>query len=164
MSWDALKEHRWRLLCAGAVAAALVALLLLSFFREWSRTVWHTPLAGRVIGPDPGHGGVDGGAASKSGVVEKEVTLKIALHLRDYLQEAGALVIMTREKDTDLADSSVRGLSRRKTQDLMRRVRIVKESGADALISIHLNAIPSPRWKGAQTFYHPGNEENKKLA
>jgi len=73
-------------------------------------------------------------------------------------------VIMTREKDTDLADSSVRGLSRRKTQDLMRRVRIVKESGADALISIHLNAIPSPRWKGAQTFYHPGNEENKKLA
>jgi len=164
MSWDALKEHRWRLLCAGAVAAALVALLLLSFFREWSRTVWHMPLAGRVIVLDPGHGGVDRGAVSKSGVVEKEVTLKIALHLRDYLQEAGALVIMTREKDTDLADSSVRGLSRRKTQDLMRRVRIVKESGADALISIHLNAIPSPRWKGAQTFYHPGNEENKKLA
>ena len=108
--------------------------------------------------------GADGGAVSKSGVVEKEVALKIALHLRDYLQEAGALVVMTREKDTDLADSGTRGLSRRKTEDLMRRVRIVKESGADALVSIHLNAIPSPRWKGAQTFYHPESEENKKLA
>ena len=42
-------------------------------------------------------------AVSKDGVVER-VTLKIA-HLRDYLQEAGALVVMTREKDTDLADA-----------------------------------------------------------
>jgi N-acetylmuramoyl-L-alanine amidase len=162
--WDTVKEHRRRLLWAGAVVAALVALLLWSIPREWSRTAWNMPLAGRVIVLDPGHGGVDGGAVSKTGVVEKEVALRIALHLRDFLQEAGALVIMTRERDTDLADSGTRGLSRRKTQDLMQRVRIVKESGADALVSIHLNAIPSPRWKGAQTFYHPESEENKKLA
>lgn len=31
-------------------------------------------------------------------------------------------------------------------------------------ISIHLNAIPSPRWHGAQTFYFPAKEENQTLA
>ena len=41
--------------------------------------------------------------------MEKDVALNIALHLRDYLQEeAGALVVMTREKDTDLADADTR--------------------------------------------------------
>ena len=165
-AWKAMtREHRWRLLWMGGVFAALVvSLYYWAIPRDLSRTAWNMPLSGRVIVLDPGHGGADGGAVSKTGVVEKEVTLKIAGHLRDYLQEAGALVIMTREKDTDLADGATRSLSRRKTQDLMRRVQIVKECGADILVSIHLNAIPSPRWKGAQTFYHPGSEENKKLA
>lgn len=159
-----LKQHRWRLLWSGVVCAGLMAFIFMTIPRELSQPASSMPLSGRVIVLDPGHGGPDGGAISKSGLVEKEVALKIAFYLRDYLQEAGALVVMTRDRDTDLADDDTRGLSRRKTQDLMRRIRIVKESGADALISIHLNAIPSSRWKGAQTFYHPEAEENKRLA
>ncbi|SMO79482.1 N-acetylmuramoyl-L-alanine amidase CwlD [Melghirimyces algeriensis] len=127
----------------------------------FSRNTWSMPLSGQVIVLDPGHGGQDGGARSKDGILEKDIALTIALLLRDYLQESGALVIMTREQDHDLADQ---GTSRRKAQDLMRRVDIVKKSKADAFISIHLNAIPSPRWSGAQTFYYPTMEQNQQLA
>lgn len=116
------------------------------------------PLSGHVVAIDPGHGGRDGGAVSASGIVEKDVTLAISLSLRDYLQEAGAIVIMTRETDIELAnpDSNVS----QKRQDLMNRVKIVNESGADFMISIHLNSIGSSRWSGAQTFYQPKRDES----
>ncbi|RYL89857.1 N-acetylmuramoyl-L-alanine amidase CwlD [Sporolactobacillus sp. THM7-4] len=121
---------------------------------------WHLPLSGRVIVVDPGHGGADGGAVGGD-TKEKEIALKIAFDLRDYLQEAGALVLMTRDSDTDLADEDS---GRRKTQDLIRRAAFIKKVNPDAFISIHLNAIPSPRWRGAQTFYHPKSEFNQKMA
>jgi N-acetylmuramoyl-L-alanine amidase len=148
------------------VGAALAAIFLWGVATygipgDFSRNVWSMPLSGKVIVLDPGHGGYDGGAVSRSGLQEKGVTLKISLLLRDYLQESGALVIMTREVDKDLAGT---GYRRRKAADLMERARIVRTSDADAFISIHLNAIPSPRWSGAQTFYYPTLESNKKLA
>jgi len=123
-----------------------------------------SPLAGKVVVLDPGHGGPDGGAVSPSGLVEKAVALQVAQYLRDYLQQAGALVRMTRETDTDLAKAKTRGYSRRKTEDLMKRARIVNESQADILISIHLNSFPNPRYSGAQTFYCSKLEESRKLA
>jgi N-acetylmuramoyl-L-alanine amidase len=110
---------------------------------------------------DPGHGGMDGGAVSKSGLVEKDIALAIAKDLRDYLQEAGALVKMTREDDRDLADDSAEV---RKRQDLERRVDFINSSSADLVISIHLNSIPSPKWRGAQTFYNPIRKDNAIIA
>ena len=47
-------------------------------------------LKGKVIVLDPGHGGYDPGVM-KNGIEEKEIVLKIAFKLRDYLQAAGAL-------------------------------------------------------------------------
>ncbi|MGA8943661.1 MAG: N-acetylmuramoyl-L-alanine amidase CwlD [Thermoactinomyces sp.] len=122
------------------------------------------PLNGKVIVLDPGHGGPDGGAVSRTGTQEKNITLRIAFYLQDYLQEAGALVYLTREKDQDLASPGTEKIRSRKAEDLMRRIHFVKEKKADALISIHLNAIPSPLWSGAQTFYYPAKEENRRLA
>ncbi|MGA9174546.1 MAG: N-acetylmuramoyl-L-alanine amidase CwlD, partial [Thermoactinomyces sp.] len=113
---------------------------------------------------DAGHGGPDGGAVSQQGLVEKDVTLRIAHYLQDYLHGAGALVFLTRENDTDLANPNTKRLRLRKAEDLMRRVYLIKEKNVDAFISIHLNAIPSPRWSGAQTFYNPVREDNKRLA
>jgi N-acetylmuramoyl-L-alanine amidase len=122
------------------------------------QTSWSAlPLAGRVIALDAGHGGLDGGAVSASGIVEKEITLAIALLLRDYLQEAGAAVIMTREDDSEHVNPGVIG---RKRQDLTKRVEIVNNSNADLMISIHLNSIGSSRWRGAQTFYQPNRSED----
>ncbi|MFC7394881.1 N-acetylmuramoyl-L-alanine amidase CwlD [Scopulibacillus cellulosilyticus] len=141
----------------------LIAFINYEILQRHSWSSWHLPLSGKVIVIDPGHGGPDGGAEGGD-LKEKKVALSVAKHLRDYLQESGALVLMTREHDTDLADEGKKGLSQRKTQDLQRRAEFIKNSDADAVISIHLNAIPSPKWRGAQTFYHPKSEENEKMA
>jgi N-acetylmuramoyl-L-alanine amidase CwlD len=122
---------------------------------------WHLPLSGRVIVVDAGHGGLDGGAVGGD-TVEKELNLAIARDLRDYLQESGALVVMTRDSDDDLADENYTG--RHKTQDLLRRADLIEKAHPDAVISVHMNAIPSARWHGAQTFYYPKSMENQKFA
>lgn len=142
----------------------LLVILFQDVEEQASQKVWDLPLSGRIIALDPGHGGLDGGAVSKKGLEEKDVTLSIALYLRDFLQEAGALVVMTREEDKDLADEGTRGYSRRKTEDLKQRVRFVNESTADVLVGIHLNAIGSSKWYGAQTFYFPGRKESERMA
>lgn len=152
-----------RMLIFIAVGLGLILSVVGSFWVDRPTTI-HLPLSGHVIAIDAGHGGPDGGAVSKSGIVEKDITLKVALILRDYLQESGALVVMTRETDRDLAEEGTKGYSKRKTQDLMQRVHLIKEKQADTLVSIHLNAIPSPKWSGAQTFYHPSLEESRALA
>lgn len=151
----------YRLFLLTIAIGALVYITLQQQDEEDTWSAWVVPLSGKVIVLDPGHGGMDGGAVSKSGIVEKHITLEIARYLRDYLQEAGALVLMTREGDYDLADKDA---PIRKKQDLERRAELVNMSNTDLMISIHTNAIPSPRWRGAQTFYNPSREENKRLA
>ncbi|KOO40904.1 N-acetylmuramoyl-L-alanine amidase CwlD [Priestia koreensis] len=124
---------------------------------------WNLPLSGKIVIIDAGHGGPDGGAVGDE-VLEKDVTLKISLMIRDYLQGQGALVMMTRDDDYDLADEQIKGYGRRKVEDLKKRLKLINESSADMYLSIHLNAIPSAKWRGAQTFYHGSLEENKNLA
>ncbi|MTT32728.1 N-acetylmuramoyl-L-alanine amidase CwlD [Terrilactibacillus sp. BCM23-1] len=146
------------LICVAALIFGLINYKLIS---QNSGKHWNLPLSGRIIVLDAGHGGPDGGATG-GGILEKNVTLSIAEHLKDYLQQSGAVVVMTREEDKDLADEDPTG--RRKTQDLMRRVALIKKTDPDCVVSIHLNAIPSERWRGAQTFYFPKSKENESLA
>lgn len=156
-------KPRWKLVI---VLTSLMLLFIIFQYRSMEKEAWSSwnlPLAGKIIYLDPGHGGPDGGA-QRDGVSEKEITLTVSLKLRDYLQEQGALVFMTRETDKDLASSQTRGYSKRKTEDLKKRLQLINESESDLFISIHLNAIPSPRWSGAQTFYSPHFKENKRAA
>lgn len=147
----------------------LAGFILLLFLFQWqfsdnnSWESWNLPLTGKVIYLDPGHGGPDGGAVGST-LQEKDVALSISLKLRDYLQEQGALVLMTREEDVDLADKDTSGYSRRKVEDLKKRVEIINKSEAELFLSIHLNAIPSAKWSGAQTFYHGKFVENENVA
>lgn len=155
------------LLKLGAAAAlAVLTVFMLSFELPHSETwnYWTMPLSGKVIAVDAGHGGPDGGATSKEGMNEKDVNLAIAKHLRNYLQEAGAIVVMTREEDKDLAAPGTKGYSKRKTEDLVQRAKLIEKADADLMISIHLNSIPSPKWHGAQTFYHSAKPGGKILA
>ena len=147
------------------VAIGLVTLFLLvtfQFVSENSWNSWNLPLSGKVIILDPGHGGPDGGA-SNSGVLEKDISLSVSNMIRDYLQEQGALVLMTREDDSDLA-GDVQGYRARKREDLRQRVELINQSQADMYLSIHLNAFPSSQSHGAQTFYTLRYKENKELA
>lgn len=147
------------------VAIGIITVLFVHHFpthHTWDK--FSLPLAGHTVIIDAGHGGADGGAVSKSGIVEKDLNLALVLQLRDYLQQAGAVAIVTREGDYDLADQDTKSYSRRKTEDLIKRADVVNNSKASVFISIHMNSIPSPKWSGAQTFYYPSLEENKHLS
>ncbi|KPV44191.1 hypothetical protein AN477_08625 [Alicyclobacillus ferrooxydans] len=121
-------------------------------------------LLGRTIVLDPGHGAPDSGARSDSGILEKDITLSVALKLSQLLQQAGANVVLTRTTDDDLASEHDRHAGRRQSTDLRNRVLTAKAKHADAFISIHCNAVPSERWTGAQTLYQRGNPAGEKLA
>lgn len=148
----------------------LVLLIILVVFpgkvKQTLLTIEQLPLAGKVIVIDPGHGGQDGGAVAGDSekTEEKTITLEVANMVRNYLEQAGAIVYLTRETDTDLADEQLRGFSNRKSQDLRRRLQFIHDQDADLFITIHLNSLPSKRWRGAQTFFYPRFEENKQLA
>lgn len=122
------------------------------------------PLAGKTIVLDPGHGGPDGGAVGSDDTLEKDIALEVSKELRNYLQQSGAIVYLTRETDTDLADENTKGLSRRKAEDIRKRMEFIHSHDADLFLTIHLNAIPSTKWSGAQTFYFPKSDEGKHLA
>ncbi|CAM4085674.1 N-acetylmuramoyl-L-alanine amidase CwlD [Mesobacillus thioparans] len=156
-----LKKLKIGLFAAGL--AVLFLILQYDFTENDSWESWNLPLSGKIIYLDPGHGGVDPGAGDDD-PFEKEIALNVSLKLRDYLQQQGALVIMTRETDIDLADKGLKGYSKRKVQDLKRRLDLINESEADFFATIHLNAIPSSKWRGAQTFYSTNFKENKRAA
>lgn len=144
-----------------------VLILLLRFPIKPVDPTWNTwslPLSGKVIVIDPGHGGPDGGAVASDQTEEKDIALSVSKKLRDYLQQVGGIIYMTREEDKDLAHKDTKGLSRRKSEDIRNRLAFIHEKQADLFVSIHLNATPSPRWRGAQTFYAPHLDENKHLA
>ena len=154
------KWHIWAFITG---LFTLIFLFQYQFFNEDTWEQWNLPLTGKVFILDPGHGGPDGGAVGGD-ILEKDVALQVSLYLRDYLQEQGAFVLMTRETDVDLADPNTKGYSRRKGEDLRRRVEMVNHSNGDMFISLHLNAIPSPKWRGAQTFYYRSLEDNERVA
>ena len=115
------------------------------------------PLQGYTILVDAGHGGTDGGAMAKdSGVLEKELNLKVAIALRDALEQSGAQVIMTRETDMEL--------NRNKRADLTARLDLANQGHADMLISIHMNEYRTRGESGPQVFYRSGQEQSRLLA
>ncbi|MBM7663325.1 N-acetylmuramoyl-L-alanine amidase [Bacillus mesophilus] len=146
----------------GILAFILIIQNQLTSNDSWN--TWNLPLSGEVIVLDPGHGGIDGGASYGDEVFERDIALDIVLKVKDYLQEQGALVLMTREDHNDIADPDTKGVRNRKVEDLKNRVKFINGSDASSFITIHLNAIPAERWRGAQTFYYGSLEENKRLA
>ena len=158
-----MKVKQWMMTIFVILGIFLIFYFLKERFTNSVWNAWNLPLSGRIIYLDAGHGGVDGGA-EHGDAVEKVIALSITKKLRDYLQQQGALVLMTRETDKDLADEDTKGLSRRKVLDLKRRVELINSSDTDLYISIHLNSIPSSRWRGAQTFYSNRFIENKIVA
>lgn len=112
------------------------------------------------IAVDAGHGGYDPGTSSADGVSEKDVNLAIALKLREVLLLNGYDVVLTRDEDEDFLMTS----GPKKQKDMNARKKIIEESGAHYLISIHTNSIPSPKWRGAQTFYQSDREQSSSLA
>ena len=109
---------------------------------------------------DAGHGGVDGGATSCTGVLESEINLQISLRLNDLFHLLGIDTIMIRTTDASIYTKG-KTIAAKKVSDLKERVRIINESENGVLVSIHQNHFADPRYSGAQTFYAktPGSKE-----
>ena len=116
----------------------------------------------KVILIDPGHGGIDGGAKSKAGTIEKDINLQISLKLRDNLEEKGYKVYMTRDEDEGLYQKG-NTIKEKKREDLNRRVEMKKETNCDIFVSIHQNMFPQSKCYGAQVWY-ASNENSYNLA
>jgi len=81
-----------------------------------------------IIVLDPGHGGIDNGTVSSTGVMEKSIVLDMALLLRDQLERSGRYrVVMTRTDDSFIP--------------LIDRVRMARIRQAALFVSIHADAL-----------------------
>jgi len=101
---------------------------------------------------DAGHGGADGGCMRGS-VLEKDINLSIATHIKEQLNERGYEVLMTREGD--------------ETISLEDRVKLANENGATIYISIHQNSCDEEveNVHGIETYYSSESEtDSKRLA
>lgn len=116
-----------------------------------------------VVVIDPGHGGIDGGTSSASGVHESDINLDIAFKLRSIFEENGWKVVMTREEDIGLYSESG-SIRSKKMQDLVNRKKIIEKTEPDYVFMIHLNSFPQSSCFGAQTFYPSKSEESKLLS
>ena len=103
---------------------------------------------------DAGHGGVDGGATSCSGILEKHLNLEIALRLNDLLQMLGMQTKMIRTMDTSIHTEG-ETIAAKKVSDLKHRVQIANNATNGILVSIHQNTYPSSQYSGAQVFFGP---------
>lgn len=119
-------------------------------------------LKGKIICIDPGHGGTDVGAIGHVGnkdVYEKNITLSIALPLRDMLTSAGAKVVMTRETDKDVygpwADAD---------PELQARCDVANEAHADAFVSIHIDSFTNSSVDGTTAYYNAKSSRDLLLA
>jgi N-acetylmuramoyl-L-alanine amidase len=102
----------------------------------------HFPLTTVVI--DPGHGGKDYGAQGPTGLFEKEVTLDIALKVRELLKERlGLKVVLTRTGDY-FVSLKERSATANHAKD---------GAPADLFISIHTNAHRSSKIGGFEAYY-----------
>ncbi len=103
---------------------------------------------------DPGHGGMDGGASSSDGTLEKDINLAIAKQLAGMAEQYGCAAILTRETDEWLCRTEEGSIRSRKTADLKARRELIREYKPDITVSIHLNSFKEdPNVKGAQVFY-----------
>lgn len=103
-----------------------------------------------IITLDPGHGGNDLGALGKNGSKEKDNTLSQSLILKNYLEEQGFKVYLTRSKDEFI--------------DLNTRKNIADNYESDLLISIHNNSFMDSKVNGIESWNYPNSVSGRKAS
>ena len=94
----------------------------------------------KLITIDPGHGGKDFGVNSPQGIVEKSVTLRVAMRIENLLTEMGHRGILTRTRDVQLA--------------VEQRGSVGNHYGSQVYLSIHVGGSPSPETRGPVVYLH----------
>lgn len=104
-----------------------------------------------VVVIDPGHGGIDSGAVSRSGVLEKSVVLQFAHEFAEALRETGLYdVHLTRDDDVFIP--------------LAGRVRFAQSLSADLFISVHADSLVRHRELRGATVYTLSDRASDQIA
>jgi N-acetylmuramoyl-L-alanine amidase len=104
----------------------------------------------KTIVIDPGHGGKDPGALGQRGTEEKDITLKVAVKLRDLLiKQPGIRVLMTRERDEFI--------------ELENRAKFANAQDADLFVSIHVNSHTKRSVKGIEIYHFGAAKDQRAL-
>ena len=152
-------------LIIGCIMISILAISLKSGFLNKNLQAVNSNIKNqKTVILDAGHGTPDEGASSKTGVTEATINLSITLKTKEFLEQNGYKVILTRKNNNGIYDSNCTTIREKKNSDLRNRVKIANQSDADIFVSIHLNKIPEEKYWGWQTFYKNKNEEGKKLA
>lgn len=109
----------------------------------------------RTVVIDAGHGGHDPGAIGRTGLKEKDVTLKIAKSLKAILDKDGKKFGITKVHLTRSTDKFI---------PLEERTGIAKKLGADLFISIHCNAARNKNAYGTETYILSFTNDQRSLA
>ena len=144
-------EKKW----ISGYAVILSLTLLITCWSSHAVTVFseNAPIKRRnTIVIDPGHGGIDGGATSCTGILESRFNLEISLRLNDLFHFLGYQTKMIRTEDISVYREGDT-IARKKISDLKERVRMVGETENPVLLSIHQNYFPDGQYSGAQVFY-----------
>ena len=104
----------------------------------------------KVIVLDPGHGGQDPGAISRTGKFEKDLTLKMGKELRNKLEKAGYRVVMTRDRDMAIP--------------LRKRIDKAHQAKGDLFISIHADSALNTKAKGLSIYTISERASDKEAA
>lgn len=104
----------------------------------------------QIVVLDPGHGGEDPGAVSKSGLYEKNIVLQVARLTKKKLESMGYRVHMTRNEDV-LIPHSVRRAKARKLK-------------ADVFLSIHADSFTNPKARGTGVYTRRHSGQGSKTA
>ena len=115
--------------------------------------------AGSLISPphaptvvlDVGHGGTDQGARANGPYCEeKKICLLTARLVKQYLEQLGYHVVMTRSADHFIS--------------LPRRVEIATQANANIFVSIHYNSCRSPEANGVEIWFFDSKENKTRAA
>lgn len=148
-----MKRHNWVAFLPFYLLVFISFIAVASGWNQVATTISPKSVSvGTQIVIDAGHGGIDGGATSCTGILESQLNLEIALKLESILHFLGYQTVMIRRGDVSIHTSGST-IAAQKVSDLKERVRIVNETPNSVLLSIHQNTYPDSQYSGAQVFY-----------
>lgn len=150
----------------GILILIVIFIFILYYYkaRVKSKVVVSTPITGKIIAIDAGHGKPDEGAIGYMNTTEQKINLQISKKLQNVIEQSGANAIITRSTEDGIFDEKSKTIRQKKVSDIKNRVKIINDNSSDIMLSIHLNKFPDERYKGWQVFYQKGNVKSEKLA
>jgi N-acetylmuramoyl-L-alanine amidase len=109
-------------------------------------------LLGKRIVLDPGHGGEDRGVFCGTGadaVCEADIVFDLATRLEGRLTALGVTTWLTRGRGVGPDDTT--------------RAKFANAQGADLVLSLHIDASPSPHANGVATYYYGAGEVSSSI-